>query len=343
MEGTWKAYETHKTEYSKYGYGYLNAIPAHHAVMIEKYAPYNNEKGVWAPYYTIHKQLAGLIDIANYVDDKEVAAKALLIAKDMGLWIWNRLHYRTFVEKNGTQEERRAKPGNRYEMWNMYIAGEVGGVGESLARISSMVTDKTEKARLLEASNFFDSPAFFEPLTVNIDDIRTRHANQHIPMIVSALWSYRENNNPDYYNLSENFWNLLQGRYIYSAGGVGNGEMFRQPYTQIMSMNNNVSSDRNRNIYPNPNINETCCAYNLAKLSKDLNCFDPNNAEYMDYYERVLYNQLIGSLHATHYMTTYHYAIGLDASKQWGNSTPGMSCCGGTGSFPQTLRANVDF
>jgi hypothetical protein len=31
-------------------------------------------------------------------------------------------------------------------------------------------------------------------------------------------------------------------------------------------------------------------------------------------------------------MTTYHYAIGLDASKQWGNSTPGMSCCGGTGS-----------
>jgi hypothetical protein len=177
MEGTWKAYETHKTEYTKYGYGYLNAIPAHHAVMIEKYAPYNNENGVWAPYYTIHKQLAGLIDIANYVDDKEVAAKALLIAKDMGLWIWNRLHYRTFVQKEGTQEERRAKPGNRYEMWNMYIAGEVGGVGESLARISMMVSDPTEKARLLEASNYFDSPAFFEPLTVNIDDIRTRHAN----------------------------------------------------------------------------------------------------------------------------------------------------------------------
>ena len=332
MEGTWKAYETHKTEYTKYGYGYLNAIPAHHAVMIEKYAPYNNEKGVWAPYYTIHKQLAGLIDIANYVDDKEVAAKALLIAKDMGLWIWNRLHYRTFVNKEGTQEERRAKPGNRYEMWNMYIAGEVGGVGESLARLSTMVKDKTEKARLLEASNYFDSPAFYEPLTVNIDDIRTRHANQHIPMIVAALYSYRANNNPDYYNLSENFWNLLQGRYIYSSGGVGNGEMFRQPYTQIMSMNNNVSSDRNRNIHPNPNINETCCAYNLAKLSKDLNCFNPDNAQYMDYYERVLYNQLIGSLHPTHYMTTYHYAVGLDASKQWGNSTPGMSCCGGTGS-----------
>ena len=151
-------------------------------------------------------------------------------------------------------------------------------------------------------------------------------------MIIAALRSYRYNNNPAYYNLSENFWNLLQGRYIYSTGGVGNGEMFRQPYTQIMSMNNNVSVDRNRNIRPNPNINETCCVYNLAKLSKELNCFNPDNAAYMDYYERVLYNQLVGSLHPTHYMTTYHYAVGLDASKQWGNSTPGMSCCGGTGS-----------
>ena len=39
-----------------------------------------------------------------------------------------------------SQEERRTHPGNRYEMWNMYIAGEVGGMGESLARLSEMVS-----------------------------------------------------------------------------------------------------------------------------------------------------------------------------------------------------------
>ena len=332
MKGTWEAFDSHKKEWSKYGYGYLNAIPAHHAALIEMYRGYNNEQWVWAPYYSIHKQLAGLIDIATYMDEPEVAAKALLTAKDMGLWIWNRMHYRTYVQTEGTREERRARPGNRYEMWNMYIAGEDGGTGESLARLAEMVSDPTEKARLLEASNYFDSPAFYEPLSRNIDDIRTRHANQHIPKITSALRSYRGHGKPYYYNLALNFWNLVQGRYAYATGGVGNGEMFRQPYTQMLSMNNNVTADRQRNLRPNPDINETCCAYNLAKLTKDLNCFDPDDARYMDYYERVLYNQIVGSLHHTHYLTTYQYAVGMNACKPWGNETPQSTCCGGTGS-----------
>ena len=332
MKGTWEAFDQHKTEWEKYGYGYLNAIPAHHPALIEMYRGYNNEAWVWAPYYSIHKQLAGLIDIATYVDDKRVAAKALLIAKDMGLWVWNRLHYRTYVKTDGTREERRATPGNRYEMWDMYIAGEDGGTGESLARLSEMVKDPVEKERLLEASNFFDSPAFYEPLSRNIDDIRTRHANQHIPKITSALRSFRGNGNPYYHNIAENFWGMVQGRYSYAMGGVGNGEMFRQPYTQVLSMNTNVYMNHRREMCPNPTLNETCCAYNLAKLTKDLNCFNPDDARYMDYYERVLYNQIVGSLHPEHYLTTYHYAVGLNASKPWGNRTPQESCCGGTGS-----------
>ncbi len=332
LKGTWSAFDEYKKDYKHYGYGYLNAIPAQHCVLIEMYRAYNNEQWVWAPYYTVHKQLAGLIDIANLVDDKAVAEKALLIAKDMGLWVWNRLHYRTFVKNDGTQEERRLKPGNRYEMWNMYIAGEVGGMEESLARLSEMVKDQTEKARLLEASTYFDSPAFFEPLSRNVDAIRTRHANQHIPMVTGALRAYRGNKNPYYYNIAQNFWTMIQGRYRYAMGGVGNGEMFRQPYTQVLSMCTNVTGDGRRNLYPEPTINETCCAYNLAKLSKDLNCFRPDDAGYMDYYERVLYNQIVGSVNPQQYATVYQYAVGLNASKPWGNETPQSTCCGGTGS-----------
>jgi hypothetical protein len=275
--------------------------------------------------------LAGLIDIATYIDDKATAAKALLIAKDMGLWVWNRLHYRTYVKSDGRQDERRAKPGNRYEMWNMYIAGEVGGMAESLARLSEMTGTAEEKAHLLEAANYFDSPAFFDPLAKNVDAIRTRHANQHIPMVTGALRSYRGNNNPYYYNLALNFWTMIQGRYRYAMGGVGNGEMFRQPYSQMTSMCNNVTSWGGRELHPEPTLNETCCAYNLAKLSKDLNCFNPDDASYMDYYERVLYNQIVGSVNPRHYQTVYQYAVGLDASKPWGNETPQATCCGGTG------------
>jgi hypothetical protein len=338
LKGSWADFDRYKQDYAHYGYGYLNAIPAQHCVLIEMYRAYNNEQWVWAPYYSVHKQLAGLIDIANYVDDKAIAAKALLIAKDMGLWVWNRLHYRTYVSTEGSQAERRARPGNRYEMWNMYIAGEVGGMAESLARLSEMTRGvKSEKLRvkseglkseelsvsekLLEAATYFDSPAFFTPLSKNIDAIRTRHANQHIPMVTGALRTYRAGGNPYYYNLAENFWTMVQGRYRYAMGGVGNGEMFRQPYTQMLAMCS----------FSEPTMNETCCAYNLAKLSKDLNCFRPNDARYMDYYERVLYNQLVGSLRPDRYAVVYQYAVGKDASKPWGNETPQSTCCGGTG------------
>jgi hypothetical protein len=331
MQGTWADFDTYKKEYRKYGYGYLNAIPAQHCALIEMYRAYNNESWVWAPYYSVHKQLAGLIDIATYIDDKQIADKALLIAKDMGLWVWNRLHYRTYVKKDGRQDERRARPGNRYEMWNMYIAGEVGGMAESLSRLSEMTVNTEEMAHLLEAATYFDSPAFFDPLARNIDAVRTRHANQHIPMVTGALRSYRGNGNPYYYNLAQNFWTMIQGRYRYAMGGVGNGEMFRQPYSQITSMCTNMTTWGGKQ-HPEPTINETCCAYNLAKLTKDLNCFNPDDAKYMDYYERVLYNQIIGSLNPRKYQTVYQYAVGLDASKPWGNETPQSTCCGGTGS-----------
>ena len=331
MKGDWKAFDEYKKDYRHYGYGYLNAIPAAHPVLVENYRPYNNEDWVWAPYYTIHKQLAGLIDIANCLDDEEIASKALLIAKDMGLWVWNRLHYRTYVKAEGDEAERQAKPGNRYEMWNMYIAGEVGGMAESLARLAEMTDNATERAHLLEAANAFDSLAFFDPVAKNVDDIRNRHANQHIPMIIGALRSYQSNGNAYYYHLADNFWNLVQGRYIYAMGGVGNAEMFREPYTQILSMNTNTRKDHQQNQFPDPNLNETCCAYNLAKLTKDLNCFDPDKAEYMDYYERVLYNQIVGSVHPDHWAVTYHYGVGMNAAKPFGNENPQFSCCGGTG------------
>ena len=334
MKGTWAAFDEYKKHPELYGYGYINAIPAQHCALIEMYRAYNNSDWVWAPYYSVHKQLAGLIDIATYFDDKKICDKALLIAKDMGLWVWNRMHYRTYVKQDGTQDERRAKPGNRYEMWDMYIAGEVGGMSESLARLSEMVSNPDEKAKLLEAANCFDAPKFYDPLSKNIDDIRTRHANQHIPMIIGALRSYKSNQKPYYYNLAENFWRLVQGRYMYAMGGVGNGEMFRQPYTQILSMATNGLQEGESQAYPD--INETCCAYNLVKLSKDLNCYNPDNAQYLDYIERTLYNQIIGSLNPDQYQTCYQYAVGLNATKPFGNETPQSTCCGGTGSENHT-------
>lgn len=302
--GTWAAFDEYKKDFRHYGYGYLNAIPPQHCILVEALRPYNNEEWVWAPYYTVHKQLAALCDVAEYVDDRAVADTALAVARDMALWVWNRLHYRTTSAQ-------------RSDMWNMYIAGEVGGMQEVLARLAELVPD--ERARLSEAAAYFDAPRFYGPLASGIDDIRTRHANQHIPMITGALRLYGVTHAPRYYDIAYHFWHLLQGRYTYATGGVGNGEMFRQPYAQMVSM------------LPQPDINETCCAYNLMKLTRDLNCYAPDDARYMDYAERLLSNQVVGSLASDRWAVCYQYAVGRDAEKPFGNETPQSTCCGGTG------------
>ena len=49
LKGTWEAFDRYKKDWRSYGYGYLNAIPAQHPVLVEAYRPYNNRDWVWAP------------------------------------------------------------------------------------------------------------------------------------------------------------------------------------------------------------------------------------------------------------------------------------------------------
>ena len=337
---------TAPTDPTLFGYGYINAIQPEHLILIENYAPYNGNMdgyGVWAPYYALHKQLAGLVEIFNVLDggneeEQAVADKALLIAKDMGMWVWNRLHYCT---KAGQRPDENS-PGYRDTMWGLYIAGEFGGMNETLARLSDIMK-KQEKpedaAKLLEASSYFDNNGassdtgnipFFSSLANNRDSIRTLHGNQHIPQIVGALWEFKGSNDPKYYNIAENFWDYIFGRYSFTIGGVGgndsNEEKFCGTYNQIGVVNTN---DGNK-------ICETCSAYNLLKLTKDLNTYNPDNAKYMDFYERLLYNQIVGSIEpgSKANRTSYGYSIYPNTvrSRNTGNAqNPGSTCCSGTG------------
>ena len=331
---------------SLFGYGYINAIQPEHLILIENYAPYDGNMdnyGVWAPYYSLHKQLAGLVDIyyaldGGSSDEQAVADKALAIAKDMGMWVWNRLHYCT---KEGTRPDANS-PGYRDSMWALYIAGEFGGVNETLARLSDIMKsqgNEDEAAKLLEASMCFDNNGassdtgnipFFSSLADNRDSIRTLHCNQHIPQIIGALWNFKGSNDAKYYNIAENFWDYIIGRYSFTIGGVGgnnsNEEKFAGTYNQIGVVNTN-NSDK---------ICETCAAYNMLKLTKDLNTYNPDDAKYMDYYERLLYNQIIGSIvpGSKSNQVSYGYSIYPNTTRKrsTGNATnPGNTCCSGSG------------
>ena len=42
----------------------------------------------------------------------------------------------------------------------------------------------------LNGAKLFDNTTFFDKFKVNVDDIATRHANQHIPQIIGEMETY---------------------------------------------------------------------------------------------------------------------------------------------------------
>ena len=304
-----------------FGYGYLNAIPPQHPAIGEAYRGYNNWQ--WAPYYGVHKQLAGLMEIYYLFQNdpdpelKAVGDKALQICKDMAHWTSDRL------TKMCRNEPTRATNwyGNLNNLWFINISGEFGGANESIARAAYELEDSDpDKELLIKGSEMFKNRSYWEPLITNTEIMSydgNSHANSRIPNFPGVLWSYRGNNDSDYYKMAKNFFSFNAGRYRYWTGNVGTGEWYKTPYQQIATIQNNGM--------------ETCCSYNLARLSKDLACFEPDNAEYMDYYERLMYNQLVGSLDQGSWTTTYQYYLGPGTGSDWRGTTPGNDCCGGTG------------
>ena len=286
------------TDPNEWGYGFISAYSPDQFALLEQYTPYAT---IWAPYYTLHKLMAGYLDCYTYGGNEE----ALETAKDLGSWIYNRL-------SACTQEQRE-------KMWSMYIAGEYGGMNESLSTLYKITDDD----KYLEAAKMFDNKKFFDNLSANVDDISGRHANQHIPQIVGAIKEYEVTGDIYYYNVAENFWDIVIDRYAYSIGGVGRGEMFKEPYM----LANNIDSDKNC---------ETCAAYNMLKLTKDLYVYNPDDAKYMDYYERTLINQIIASQNQETYEdmhngTTYMLPIGPGAKKGYGDDYDSFTCYHGTG------------
>lgn len=291
------------TDPSTWGEGFLSAYSPDQFALLEQYTPYAT---IWAPYYTLHKLLAGFIDAYNYAGNEE----ALEVAEGIGTWVYERL-------SNCTTAEQRTR------MWAMYIAGEYGGMNESLARLYEI----TKEQKYLDAAKMFDNTEFFDGLANNVDTIQNRHANQHIPQIVGAMHEYAASGEAKYYNIAQNFWEMAVSRYTYSIGGVGTGERFKDPYQQ----GNNIlgNSGRGENC-------ETCAAYNMLKVTQELYHYNPDDASYMDYYERTLINQIAASQsHDTnsymHNGTTYMLPIDPGQRKSYDSDYGGFTCCNGTG------------
>ncbi len=300
-----------RTDYWNWGKGFISAYPPDQFIMLEKGATYGgSDAQIWAPYYTLHKIMAGLMDIYEISGN----AKALETVTGMSDWVYARL-------SQVPQE-------TLISMWNRYIAGEFGGMNEALARLSRI----TGESRYMEAAQLFDNIRLFygdanhsHGLAKNVDMFRGLHANQHIPQIIGAIELYRDTEAPEYYHIADNFWHMTTGDYMYSIGGVAgarnpnNPECFTaQPATLY------------ENGFAEGGQNETCATYNMLKLTGSLFLFN-QDAELMDYYERGLYNHILASVAEHTPANTYHVPLRPGSEKDFGNpDMKGFACCNGT-------------
>jgi DUF1680 family protein len=300
-----------RNDYWNWGTGFISAYPPDQFIMLEQGAKYGGQKTqVWAPYYTLHKILAGLIDVYEVSGNK----KALAIATGMGNWVYARLS--------------KVPADTLIKMWNTYIAGEYGGMNEVMARLYK-ITGKTE---YLKTAQLFDNTRVFfgdknhsHGLAKNVDLFRGLHANQHIPQIVGSMEMYLVSHRPEYYKVADNFWYKTVNDYMYSIGGIAgarnpnNAECFiSQPGTLY------------ENGFSAGGQNETCATYNMLKLTNDLFLFDQRGA-LMDYYERALYNDILASVAENTAANTYHIPLRPGSVKQFGNpDMTGFTCCNGT-------------
>lgn len=283
---------------SVWGEGFLSAYSPDQFALLEQFTPYAK---IWAPYYTLHKLLAGLIEACERTGN----VTALDTAAGIGRWVIDRLSVLT--------------PEHRAKMWKMYIAGEFGGMNESLARLALLTGDKT----FLAGAEMFDNENIFPGLAEGTDTIKHLHANQHIPQIMGALLEYRASGEEFYLRIARNFFDIVTKHHMYAIGGVGQGECFREP-DQLAHF---IKGDTNC---------ETCATYNLIKIARELYSYTPDAAEYMDYIERGLINHILASRNParTETMTngvTYMLPIGPGVEKYYTDNYYSFTCCHGTG------------
>jgi len=272
--------------------GFLAAYGEWQFSRLEGLAPYGE---IWAPYYTCHKIMAGLLDAHRHAGSQV----ALEVAARMGHWVHGRLSVLP-------AEQRRA-------MWSLYIAGEAGGMNEVLCDLAVRTGDPT----FVETARLFDLDSLLEAAASGRDVLDGMHANQHVATLPGYLALHDLTGEQHYRDAVVNVWDMLVPGRTYAHGGSGENELWGPAGA--------VAGDiGNRNA-------ETCVAYNMLKLARELFA-RTGDARYAEYYERAVTNQVLGSRRDADSddspEVTYMFPVHPGALREYDNVG---TCCGGTG------------
>jgi DUF1680 family protein len=210
--------------------GYLSAFPESFFDRLEQ------GRQVWAPWYTLHKIMAGLLDAYQYTGN----AQALDVLTNMANWVQWR--------------EDRLTP----QQMQRTLETEQGGMTEVLANLYGV----TGNTNYLHLSEMFNHQQVIGPLEQGQDRLNGLHANTQIPKIVGITREYEFTGEPQFLTAANTFWNAVAQDRSYVIGGDSDNEHFF-PTNQFAE-------------HLSPDTCETCNTYNMLKLTHDLFEVEPD-------------------------------------------------------------------
>lgn len=271
----------------KLGRGYLSAFPT------EWFDRLDARKQVWAPFYTVHKIMAGMFDMYQHCDNKQ----ALDVLEGMAGWA---------DEWTASKSE---------EHMQDILNTEYGGMNEVLYNLAAA----TGNDRWARAGDRFTKKKFFNPLALRRDELLGLHVNTHIPQVIGAARRYEISSDMRFHDVADFFWDDVTSARAYVTGGTSNGELWRaEPRHLAAELKLSVATA------------ECCCAYNMLKLTRHLYSWT-GDPRYFDYYERVLLNHRIGTIRPDSGVTQYYLSLTPGTWKTFNTEDQSFWCCTGTG------------
>ena len=266
--------------------GYLSAFP------LELFDRLDARKNVWAPFYTYHKIMAGLLDMHMLAGN----ARALAVLKGMAAWTDQWTAART--------------PEHMQDI----LTTEYGGMNEVLYNLAAVTGD----ARWLKVGDRFNKAVFFDPLAARHDALKGLHMNTHVPQVIGAARRFELSGDHRYGEIARFFWDTVADSRTYVTGGSSNREHWlTEPYQLGAEWRQDV------------NHQECCCSYNMLKLSRHLFRWVPDE-KYIAYYERNLFNHRLGTIEPNSGNATYFLSMAPGAWKTLATDDASFWCCTGT-------------
>ncbi len=195
--------------------------------------------GLWSPFYTMHKVMAGLRDAYHLCGNQT----ALEVEKRFAGWIGTIV---TSLPDSSVQK---------------MLHCEHGGINETLADLYGDTGDP----QYLKLAGVFYHKAILDSLAAGKDILAGKHANTQIPKLVGLARLYELTGEEQDKKSALFFWDRVVHHHTYVTGGNGDNEYFGPP-------------DKLRDRL-GPYTTESCNVYNMLKLTRHLFMWDAGAAE----------------------------------------------------------------